>query len=57
MSFKTGVDIMMKSFNFQAEQFMKAHQKLSEFGFSNDKIKDALVACDMDLQKAVDKLI
>lgn len=41
----------------QADKFARAYQQMQEFGFDNEKIKKALVSCDMDVQMALDQLV
>lgn len=42
---------------FQAKKYAQAYQQLLEFGFSEDKIKSALLENEMDATKAIDKLL
>ncbi|XP_067928497.1 ubiquitin-associated protein 1-like [Watersipora subatra] len=41
----------------KAGMFAKGYQQLSEFGFGEDQVKEALISNDMDMQKALDALV
>mgnify|MGYP001799969422 FL=1 len=41
----------------QAEKFAQSYQRLNEFGFEDEKMKEALINCDMDFDKALEKLL
>ena len=47
----------MYTMYFQAGKFARGYQQLSEFGFGDGKVKEALISCDMDVQKALDSLV